>query len=233
VALLKLLDPNGSGQLHRDITPMNVFVCHNRRLKLGDFGIARHVLAGEQAPPRSSTPASSRPTWPRERSFWLASDDVYQMGQLFAMLLRGNPDELITHEEVKELSCDDEVKEVIAKAVGPRKSRYRDACGMLKALLGEQDCTGPGVDSLDGKKVVFTGPLTLPRFDAEVLVRQAGGTVVADVSKKVDVVVQGSRSPSYSEGHKGEKLIKAEKLIRQGHPISIIDERQFMELVEV
>ena len=27
--------------LHRDLTPMNVFVCEGRRLKLGDFGIVR------------------------------------------------------------------------------------------------------------------------------------------------------------------------------------------------
>jgi serine/threonine protein kinase len=28
--------------LHRDLTPLNVFVCEGRRLKLGDFGIVRH-----------------------------------------------------------------------------------------------------------------------------------------------------------------------------------------------
>jgi serine/threonine protein kinase len=27
--------------LHRDLTPLNVFVCDERRLKLGDFGIVR------------------------------------------------------------------------------------------------------------------------------------------------------------------------------------------------
>ena len=27
--------------LHRDLTPLNVFVCDGRRLKLGDFGIVR------------------------------------------------------------------------------------------------------------------------------------------------------------------------------------------------
>ena len=78
---------------------------------------------------------------------------------------------------------------------------------------------------------MFTGPLSLPRFDAEVLVRQAGGSVAGDVSKRVDVLVQGGRSPHYSNGHKGEKLCKAEKLIRQGHPISILNEREFLGLV--
>jgi serine/threonine protein kinase len=234
VGLLKLLDQlHGSGALHRDITPMNIFVCRNRRLKLGDFGIARHVLAGEQAPASVFNPwfVSANMAQGAQR-FWLACDDVYQMGQVFAMLLRGSSEDLITVEQVQELECGERTKEVIGKAIGPRKERYRDACGMLKALLGEEDCTGVEVDSLDGKKVVFTGTLSIPRFDAEVLLRQAGGTVVNDVSKNVDVVVVGARSPNYLDGHKGEKLIKAEKLIKQGHEIGIIDERQFMELVD-
>ncbi|OYV67641.1 MAG: hypothetical protein B7Z74_09380, partial [Deltaproteobacteria bacterium 21-66-5] len=47
VALLRLLDMlHGTGAVHRDITPMNVFVCRNRCLKLGDFGIAKHALGG-------------------------------------------------------------------------------------------------------------------------------------------------------------------------------------------
>jgi NAD-dependent DNA ligase len=165
------------------------------------------------------------------QKYWLASDDVYQMGQLLAMLLRGDPDDLITEKDVRHLSCDDEVKEIIAKAIGPRKSRYENACEMLRALKGDHGSTGPCVDSLVGKTVVFTGPLSLPRFDAEVMVRQAGGSVADQVSKQVDVLVQGGRSPHYNNGHKGEKLCKAEKLIRQGHPISILNEREFRELV--
>ena len=40
--LLKLLDGmHRTGAIHRDLTPMNVFVCDNHRLKLGDFGIAK------------------------------------------------------------------------------------------------------------------------------------------------------------------------------------------------
>lgn len=233
IALLKLLDRlHGTGALHRDITPMNVFVCRNRRLKLGDFGIARHVLAGTQATASVFNPwfVSTKMAQGAQR-YWLASDDVYQMGQLLAMLLRGEPNELITEQDVWHLSCDDELKEIIAKAIGPRKSRYENACEMLQALKGDHGSSGPCVDSLVGKTVVFTGPLSLPRFDAEVLVRQAGGSIADDVSTRVDVLVQGGRSPHYSNGHKGEKLSKAERLIRQGHPISILNEREFLGLV--
>jgi serine/threonine protein kinase len=233
VALLKLLDRlHGAGALHRDITPMNVFVCSNRQLKLGDFGIARHVLAGMQATASVFNPwfVSDKMAHGAQR-YWLASDDVYQMGQLLAMLLRGDPDHLIAEQDAKHLSCDDELKRVIARAIGSRKSRYENACEMLRALKGDHDLAGPCVDSLVGKTVVFTGPLSLLRFDAEVLVRQAGGSVGHEVSERVDVLVQGGRSPHYSDGHKGEKLRKAEKLMRQGHPISILNEREFLGLV--
>jgi NAD-dependent DNA ligase len=212
---------------------MNVFVC-GKRLKLGDFGIARHVLAGEQALATVFNPwFVSVGIAEGAHRFWMASDDVYQMGQLLGMLLRGDPDQVMAEEEVKDLSCEDDLKEILSKAIGPRKTRYRDACAMLRALQGEPDLVGPCVDSLDGKTVVFTGPLSLPRFDAEVLVRQAGGSVANAVTKKVDVLVQGARSPLYRDGHKGTKLAKAEKLLRQGHPISILDERQFLDLVGV
>ena len=40
--VLEVLGKLHRGQmLHRDLTPMNVFVCDSRRLKLGDFGIVR------------------------------------------------------------------------------------------------------------------------------------------------------------------------------------------------
>lgn len=233
MALLKLLDRlHGTGALHRDITPMNVFVCRNQRLKLGDFGIARHVLAGQQATASVFNRGFVSDKMARgAQRYWLASDDVFQMGQLLAMLLRGHPDDLIAEADVKHLSCGDELKRIIAKAIGPRKCRYENACEMLRALKGDHDSAGPCVDSLMGKTVVFTGPLSLPRFDAKVLVRQAGGSVADDVTARVDVLVQGRRSPLYSNGHKGEKLVKAEKLIRQGHPISILNEREFLDLV--
>src|SRR5262245_17903659 len=228
VALLKLLDRlHGTGALHRDITPMNVFVCRNRLLKLGDFGIAKLVLAGQQASASVFNPwfVSVKMAQGAQR-YWLASDDVYQMGQLLAMLLRGDPNNLIEEQHVRQLGCDDELRGIIAKAIGPRKSRYENACDLLRALQGDRDSGGAYLDSLIGKTVVFTGPLRLKRFDAAVLVRQAGGSVADDVSERVDVLVQGGRSPHYSSGYKGVKLCRAEKLIRQGHPISILSETE-------
>src|SRR5262245_61467974 len=127
--------------------------------------------------------------------YWLPSDDVYQMGQLLAMLLRGDPHQLIEERAVKDLACDGALKVIIAKAIGPRRSRYETACDMLRALQGDQGSVGIRVESLLGMVVVFTGPLSLPRFDAEVLVRQAGGSVADEVTSRVNVLVQGGRSP--------------------------------------
>ena len=147
MALLKLLDQlHGGGALHRDITPMNVFVCRNRQLKLGDFGIARHVLAGRQATASVfNVGFVSDKMGQGAQRYWLASDDVYQMGQLLAMLLRGDPNRLIHESDVNQLSCDDELKGIITKSIGPRKCRYENACEMLRALKRDDDFRGPPV----------------------------------------------------------------------------------------
>ena len=232
IALLKLLAQlHDAGALHRDITPRNVFLC-NRRLKLGDFGIAKHVLAGRAATASAFAPAfvSTRMAQGLQR-YVLPSDDIYQMGQLLGMLLRGDPHTLLGEKDVRGLACDDDLKRIIAKAICSRKSRYPDAREMLRALQRDTDPPEPCLESLVGKTVVFTGPLSIRRFDAGIMVRAAGGSVADEVSTRVDVIVQGRRSPHYSNGHKGDKLCQAEKLIRQGHPICIINEKRFKDLV--
>src|SRR5262249_10778710 len=120
VALLKLLDRlHGVGALHRDITPTNIFVCRNRLLKLGDFGIAKLVLAGQQATASVFNPwfVSNRMARGAQR-YWMASDDVYQMGQLLAMLLQGDANNLIQEQQVEQLACNDELRGIIVKAIG-------------------------------------------------------------------------------------------------------------------
>ena len=77
--------------LHRDLTPLNVFVCEGRQLKLGDFGLVR-----QQSDQRGASASTLNPinapsdilagTVPK----WQASDDVYQVGQLLGMLVKGD-----------------------------------------------------------------------------------------------------------------------------------------------
>lgn len=86
--ILQVLEKLHRGQLlRRDRTPLNVFVCDRRCLKLGDFGIVR-----QQSDQRGTSAGTLNPflapsdivagTAPK----WQARDDVYQVGQLLGML---------------------------------------------------------------------------------------------------------------------------------------------------
>ena len=90
--ILQVLGKLHRGQmLHRDLTPMNVFVCDNSRLKLGDFGIVR-----QQSDRRGITARTLNPLMAPSDIFagaapkWQARDDVYQVGQLIGMLIKGD-----------------------------------------------------------------------------------------------------------------------------------------------
>ena len=72
---------------------------------------------------------------------------------------------------------------------------------------------------LAGKKIVFTGALSLPRSQAQDMARTAGATVLDSVSKNLDVLVAGEKA--------GSKLAKAEQL-----GIHIMSEEEFLSLVQ-
>src|SRR6185503_13529670 len=90
--ILEVLRKLHRGQtLHRDLTPLNVFVCDDRRLKLGDFGIARQQSDRRGVTARTMN-ALTAPSDILARAVpkWQARDDVYQVGQLLAMLIKGD-----------------------------------------------------------------------------------------------------------------------------------------------
>lgn len=231
-ALLKTLhELHGGSATHRDITPQNILVCAGGVLKLADFGIASHALAGKPVAADAFNPDFvTRGFAAFTHRHWLTVDDVFQMGQLFAFLLSGDASAPVTLKQVSRLNCDEELKAIIKKSIGPRAQRYADAYEMLQALKGQEVHTG-GVRSLRGKTVVFTGPLTIKRLDAEIMVLQAGGTVARQISKRTDVVVQGGRSPHYNKGYKGQKLKELERLNKNGANIRLIGEAEFRRLV--
>src|SRR5690348_9242286 len=89
--ILTALDVLHRGQaLHRDLTPFNVFVCAQEQLKLGDFGIAKHQLSRQGVTADAFNPfnAPTEIAWGKVRK-WQQRDDIYQVGQLACMLLRG------------------------------------------------------------------------------------------------------------------------------------------------
>jgi serine/threonine protein kinase len=125
-ALLETLDVLHRGQaLHRDLTPFNVFVCENERLKLGDFGIATHQASrrGVTADAFNVLGAPTEIAWGKVRK-WQQRDDIYQVGQLIAMLLRGDVHSPMRSRDVRRLPCSDHLKEVIHRCLGAREKRY-------------------------------------------------------------------------------------------------------------
>jgi BRCT domain type II-containing protein len=103
---------------------------------------------------------------------------------------------------------------------------------MIQALESEPG-TISKLRSLKGKTVVFTGPLSIKREEAAILVFQAGGRVSNEVNARSNVLVVGGRSKNYrGGGNKGKKLNMALKVNRQ-HPerITILGEPDFRRLV--
>src|SRR5918993_797387 len=134
--ILQVLGKLHRGQmLHRDLTPVNVFICDGRRLKLGDFGIVRQqsdqrgitarTLNALTAP--SDILAGAVPKWQ-------ARDDVYQVGQLVAMLVKGDARERVRTQDVRRLACSDHLKEIIYRCIGERRKRYESADELIDAL---------------------------------------------------------------------------------------------------
>lgn len=232
-ALLRVLDQlHGGSATHRDITPFNIFVCKGGVLKLGDFGIARHELAGHPKKPEAFNPDYvTRGIIDEEHRAWEAVDDVFQMGQLLAMLVLGRPRDKVTLSELRRSRISPELKAVIKRAIGPRSRRYHDAWEMLQALRGDSVPPPSRLESLSGKRIVFTGPLSITRLDAELLAIDAGAEVEHSISKAVDVLVRGrARGP---EGSRSAKVLAIERLIRQGRRIDVIGEAEFRRLCRV
>jgi serine/threonine protein kinase len=232
-ALLHMLDQlHGGNATHRDITPMNIFVCRSGILKLGDFGIAQHELDGFLTTIEAYNHWFIPPRFfERSHPHWEPGDDTYQMGHVIAMLVSGQAEEKITLRSVDKLTCNKNLKAIIKRAIGPRKQRFADAYDMLQALQGKRDPVKISLQSFNNKKVVFTGKLSISRFDAQVLVLQAGATIGKKMGPNVDVLVIGKRSPRFKKGHKSSKLLDAEKLIKKGRKIHIIGEREFRRLI--
>jgi hypothetical protein len=233
--ILEVLGKLHRGQLlHRDLTPMNVFVCDGRKLKLGDFGIVRHqsnvrgVTAGTMNASMvpSDILASAAPKWQ-------ARDDVYQVGQLLAMLVKGDAQARIRPHEVRSLTCTDNLKEIIYRCIGERRKRYEGADEMIAALRTPPARLNAGVQrSLDGVHLAFTGILSRPRAEAQKAAKRAGAIVHSGPSAKTSVLVRGRPNPLQAAGRDGGiKLLEIKRLREKGHTIRIINDAAFWRLV--
>jgi hypothetical protein len=233
--ILEVLGKLHRGELlHRDLTPMNVFVCEGTRLKLGDFGIVRSMSDRRPHPVRTFNPSMV----PSEVAAgvvpkWQARDDVYQVGQLLGMLVKGDARERIRTSEIRHLNCSDELKEIVYRCIGERRKRYESAPELIEALNRPPARLRPGVlRSLKGVHLAFTGILSKPRADAARAAKRAGAIVHGGPSAKTSVVVRGRPNPLQAAGRDaGRKLMELKRLREKGQRITLLDEKQFWKLV--
>lgn len=235
-AILRALDALHRGQaLHRDLTPFNVFVCTDEQLKLGDFGIATHQLSGRGVTAEAFNPfnAPTEIAWGKVRR-WQQRDDIYQVGLIAAMLLRGDITSPMRSRDVRRLPCSDHLKEVIHRCLGARGKRYEAASELIAAL--RQRSTEPRLgrlDSLAGKRLSFTGFLTRKRSEAIAAARKVGAIVQSKPGTSTDVLVRGRPNALQIAGTAGGlKLMEIRRLAARGHMVKVIGESQFWRLVE-
>lgn len=87
--------------------------------------------------------------------------------------------------------------------------------------------------ALYGEVVVFTGSLGMSRAEAAELATIAGCCVESGVNKKTTLLVVGNQDIKKLAGkEKSTKHLKAEQLIAMGQRIRILQESDFVELVE-
>jgi len=235
--ILEVLGKLHRGQtLHRDLTPLNVFVCDGRRLKLGDFGIVRQQSDRRGITARTMN-ALTAPSEILERAApkWQARDDVYQVGQLLAMLIKGDARTRIRAHEVRRLACTDHLKEIVYRCIGERRKRYESADEMIEALRNPPATLRPGIlRTLKDVHLAFTGILTTRRSEAIRAARRAGAIVHGMPSARTTVVVRGRPNPLQAAGRDGGlKLMEIKRLRQKGHRITLLNETQFWRLARV
>ncbi|HXY40305.1 MAG TPA: protein kinase [Vicinamibacteria bacterium] len=233
--ILEVLGRLHRGQLlHRDLTPVNVFVCGPRSLKLGDFGIVR-----QQSDRRGITARTLNPTAAPSEILdgaapkWQARDDVYQVGQLLGMLVKGDAQVRVRTSEIRRLPCTDHLKEIVYRCIGERRKRYESADELIEALRNPPPRLRHGVlRSLKGVHLAFTGILSRRRKEAARAARRAGAIVHGAPSVRTTVVVRGRPNPLQAAGRdSGRKLMEVKRLREKGHRITLLDEKRFWRLV--
>ena len=232
--ILQVLGKLHRGQtLHRDLTPMNVFVCGRRCLKLGDFGIVR-----QQTDRRGPDDGALNPlTAPSDilagaAPKWQARDDVYQVGQLLGMLVKGDARVRIRSNEIRRLPCSDQLKEIVHRCIGERRKRYESADELIEALRRPPARLKAGVlRTLAGVHLAFTGILSRKRREAVRIAKRAGAVVHGGPSSRTTVVVRGRPNPLQAAGRDaGLKLMEIKRLREKGHRITLLNEAQFWRL---
>jgi len=164
---------------------------------------------------------------------WQARDDVYQVGQLLAMLIKGDARSRIRPPDVRALACSDHLKEIVYRCIGERRKRYESADEMIAALRTPPPSLRAGIlRTLKGVHLAFTGILSKRRSEAIRAARRAGAIIHGMPSVRTTVVVRGRPNPLQAAGRDaGLKLMEIKRLRAKGHRITLLNEAQFWTLV--
>lgn len=204
-----------------------------REAYFADLGIAVHQLSrrGVTADAFNLFHVPNEIAWGRVRR-WQKRDDVYQIGLIAAMLLRGDITHPMRSKDVRGLPCSDHLKEVIHRCLGSRGARYEAASELIAALRHRPAEPRFGrATTLAGKRICFTGFLERPRSEAIVAAKRAGASVQSKPTRDTDILVRGRPNALQIAGkHGGSKLINVRRLASLGHEVKIIDERHFWRL---
>src|SRR6185503_5422527 len=157
------------------------------------FGIVRHQSD------RRGVAASTLNPWGAPSEIragaapkWQARDDVYQVGQLLGMLVKGTAAARVRTGEVRRLRCTDQLKEIVYRCIGERRKRYESAGELIDALTHPPASLKVGrLRTLKGAHLAFTGILSRRRSEAAGAAKRAGATVHGSPSARTTVVVRG------------------------------------------
>ena len=148
--------------------------------------------------------------------FHNALNDCYACGAVLSWMCRDNRMDHALHSKGE-------------KSAALKAYLKKSSSGVCPISMESVKCGG----ILDGKNVVFTGALNFPRADAESLAAAAGAIVKSSISKKTDYLVVGEQDEVIvgCDG-KSAKEEKAKTLNQKGAAISIISEKEFLDLVQ-
>ena len=235
--ILEVLGKLHRGQLlHRDLTPMNVFVCDNRRLKLGDFGIVRQQSdrRGITAQNDEHADGAERDPGRRRRRSGRRATMCTRSGSWSGMLVRGDAQSANPHLRRPEARLQ-------RSSEGDRPPVHRRAAQAVRQRAGA-DRRAPRATSPAARRRraiaqgraprVHRHPEQAPaRRDPRGAAR-AGAIVHGGPSSQTTVVVRGRPNAQQAAGRDaGLKLMEIKRLREKGHRITLLNEAQFWRLV--